>query len=143
MHVISLQTSESPSLAIELPLKIKLLGGLHPFLCERFTLSAETECPPFLRMDAEGEDLAFHLVDPFLVLPGYEPELSTEDDRELDLRGPGEAMLLSLVNLSRGAPAATLNLAAPIVVNMRTKAGKQAVLHNASAYSVRHPLLAP
>lgn len=138
-------TLESPrstleDISVSLPMVLELSGGLRPFLCERYELSAVEDAPPFLRLTAVEEDLAFHLVDPFLVLPDYRPEISDTEDQLLDIQRPEETLVLSIVNLSEGHEKATVNLAAPIVVNIRTGRGKQVILANASEFGVRHQL---
>jgi flagellar assembly factor FliW len=127
-------------LTLKLPMSVTLLGGLAPFTCEKFTLVAVEEAPPFFRLDAEGQDLAFHLLDPFLVLPDYEPEISDLDDHLLELHSPEDSLVLSIVNLNGGQGDPTVNLAAPIIVNVRTGRGKQTILNNATKYAVRHKL---
>lgn len=126
-------------LAIKLPMPLAMPGGLQPFGCQRFTLSAVGDAPPFLRLEAEDQDLAFHLLDPFLVLSEYEPEISGEDDKELDLRCAEETLILAIVNLN-GAGTPTANLSAPLVFNLRTGLGKQAILANAAKFAVRHSI---
>jgi len=126
--------------ATGLPQELHVEGGLYPFSSERFSVKMEEEAPPFLRLEAADADLAFHVLDPFIILDDYAPELPEEDDAALDLQGPEETRLLAIVNLTRGAANATVNLAAPIVVNTRTGRAKQVILHNAAQYEVRHRL---
>jgi len=138
-------TAPLPTRAVvlgELPAQLTIKGGLNPFTHERYEVRVEVDAPPFLRLEAVGLDLAFHVLDPFIVLEDYSPELCEDDARFLELEGPAETRLLSIVNLKNGTGKATVNLAAPIVVNTRTGVAKQVILHNASQFSVRHPLTA-
>ncbi|MCW8129562.1 MAG: flagellar assembly protein FliW [Planctomycetota bacterium] len=125
---------------VELPQELHVVGGFYPFASERFAVKPEEEAPPFLRLEAVDADLAFHVLDPFVVMENYAPELPEEEDQALDLQGPDETRLLAIVNLTRGAANATVNLAAPIVINTRTGRAKQVILHNAAQYEVRHRL---
>jgi flagellar assembly factor FliW len=88
------------------------------------------------------EILHFVVIEPGGIIPGYEPELFDEDALQLGLRDPGEAMILNIVTLKRRQPVeATVNLIGPVVVNRRTRTGRQLVISNYSRYSAHHPLV--
>jgi flagellar assembly factor FliW len=76
--------------------------------------------------------------------PGYRLELGPEDFAALDLapelapRIGSDILCLALVTVSKGAEA-TVNLASPIVLNLRNRKAVQAILPS-SGYSLRHPL---
>lgn len=100
---------------------------------------------PFLWMKLRRgpeEDLHFIVIEPGGIVPGYEPELFEDDAEALDLRAPAEAMILNIVTLRRPDPVeATVNLIGPIVVNRRTRVGRQLVISNYSRYSAHHALV--
>jgi flagellar assembly factor FliW len=84
----------------------------------------------------------FVVIEPGGIVPGYEPELFEEHAMELDLMAASEAMILNIVTLQRQSPLeATVNLVGPIIVNRRTRMGRQVVISNYSRYSAHHPLL--
>jgi flagellar assembly factor FliW len=119
---------------------LKILGGITPFKQEQFVLQPEVDAPPFFRLDAKESDLAFHVLDPFAVASDYAPEISPEDEKALGL-GEGESPeIWTIVNLNRGAADATVNLAAPILVNCRTGVAKQVIPLNVQNCPVRHRL---
>jgi len=97
---------------------------------------------PFLWMNLHGaETLHFIVIEPGGIVPGYEPELFDEDALQLDLHSPSEAMILNIVTLKRQQPVeATVNLIGPLVVNRRTRIGRQLVISNYSRYSAHHSL---
>lgn len=100
--------------------------------------------PPFLWMTLSGPAgiVNFVVVEPVGGIPGYEPELFDADAGALDLVDPADAQILAIVSLQPRAPlSATVNLIGPIVVNRRTRLGRQLVIANNSRYSARHPLL--
>jgi flagellar assembly factor FliW len=82
--------------------------------------------------------LAFVVVDPFIVMPEYRPDIPQTDAELLGLASPSEAALFNIVTLHGSR--ATLNLKGPIVINRNTGVGKQVVIANAAEYSVKHPL---
>jgi flagellar assembly factor FliW len=101
---------------------------------------------PFLWMKLcnldSADSLHFIVIEPGGLVPGYEPELFDGDAEQLDLRSPAEAMIINIVTLQRQAPVeATANLIGPIVVNRRTRVGRQLVISNYSRYSAHHALV--
>ena len=96
----------------------------------------------WLKLHRGPESIHFIVIEPAGMVPGYEPELFDEDAEQLDLRSPAEAMLLNIVTLRRQQPVdATVNLIGPIVVNRRTRVGRQLVISNYSRYSSHHVLV--
>ena len=95
---------------------------------------------PFAWLQVEANaSLAFVVVDPFLVMPAYQPDIPQPDVDFLGLKQPSDALLLNIVTV-HGPNRATVNLKGPIVVNRLTHVGKQVILANAAEYSVQHPL---
>lgn len=99
---------------------------------------------PFLwmKLHSATDDLHFIVIEPGGIVPGYEPEIFDLDAEALDLRDPAEAMILNVVTLKRQHPVeATVNLIGPLVVNRRTRIGRQLVISNYSRYSANHALV--
>ena len=99
---------------------------------------------PFLWMKLNGPtgSVNFVVVEPAGVVPDYEIELFDLDAAALDLADASQAMILNIVTLEpKTALAATVNLIGPIVVNRRTRIGRQLIVANNSRYSARHPLV--
>lgn len=120
---------------------IHLPSGLLGFeQVKKYVLSGIPGEEPFLWFrDQNDPALAFLVVSPFEVLPGYQPDLPAEDVRFLGLETPDDALLLNIVTL-RPRGRSTVNLKGPIVINRFSLIGKQVVLANAADYSVQHPL---
>lgn len=101
---------------------------------------------PFLWMKLVNPDSAeilhFVVIEPGGIVPGYEPEIFDGDAFQLDLRDPAEAMILNIVTLQNQKPLqATANLMGPVVVNRRTRVGRQLVISNYSRYSSHYALV--
>lgn len=99
---------------------------------------------PFLWMKLQGpiDHLHFIVIEPGGIVPGYEPEIFDEDAEQLDLRDPAEAMILNIITLKKQNPVeASANLIGPLVVNRRTRIGRQLVISNYSRYSANHSLV--
>ena len=87
----------------------------------------------------DNSALAFVVIDPFILVPDYHPDIPQADVDFLGLSAPDEAALFNIVTI-HGSQRATLNLKGPIVINRNTGVGKQVVLTNAAEFSVQHPL---
>lgn len=83
--------------------------------------------------------LAFVVIDPFVVMPDYQPDIPQGDVDFLKLKQADDALLLGVVTI-HNEHRATVNLKGPIVVNRHTHVAKQVIIANAAAYSVTHPL---
>lgn len=95
---------------------------------------------PFRWLQVKGDvSLAFVVVEPFLVVPEYQPDIPEADVQFLGLASPDEAVLYNIVTVHTGGKA-TINLKGPVVINRATGVGKQVVIANAADYSVQHPL---
>lgn len=95
---------------------------------------------PFSWLQVEGNaSLAFVVMDPFIALADYQPDIPQADVEFLKLKRPQDAALLCIVTVVENK-APTVNLKGPIVINRHTHTGKQVIISNAAAYSVQHPL---
>ena len=88
---------------------------------------------------ADNAALAFVVMDPFIALPDYQPDIPQTDVEFLKLKSADDALLLGIVTIHNDTRA-TVNLKGPIVVNRHTHVAKQVVIANAAAYSITHPL---
>jgi len=86
---------------------------------------------------AKDPSLAFLATSPHFFFPDYAPEVNDNYVAELDLLGPSETLLLCLVTID--GDDITANLLGPIVVNTRTRHGRQVVLSEMQ-WSTRVPL---
>ena len=142
MPEISIEKIGQPIVKPEYPARIFLPSGLPPFdAAHEFVLRMEEQAPPFFRIECVSMDLAYVLIDPFLIGAGYEPDFFESDFADIGLPLTETPLILSIVNLSRGVDQATVNLVGPLIVHPRSGKGKQVVLQNASCYSSKHLLL--
>jgi flagellar assembly factor FliW len=116
------------------------LGILGFEQIKKYILLANPAEKPFawLRV-AEDNSLAFVVIDPFIAMPDYQPDIPQSDVDFLGLKDASDALLLGIVTI-HGQNRATMNLKGPIVINRHTHIGKQVIIANAADYSVQHPL---
>ena len=89
---------------------------------------------------AEEPNLAFVLVDLQALGTDYQVEIPDDSLRELDVQGADALSLLAVVTIPTDEPQqASANLRAPLVVNLRTRKGKQLILHE--SIPLRFPLV--
>ena len=86
-------------------------------------------------------DLAFLVIDPSDVVAHYEIDLPDWDVEFLGLKNASEAVVVTTVTISTDANSVAANLLAPIVINSRTRVGRQVVLDN-GVYTIRHEICA-
>jgi flagellar assembly factor FliW len=110
-----------------------------PALRRWLALAIETQ-PNFIWLQSVDEvDVAIPTADPYALFPEYEPKLPPYVVAALDITAPSDFTLLGVVVVSEGAEEMTMNLLAPIVVNLRTHKARQVMLEN-SGYPVKQPL---
>lgn len=106
-----------------------------------YLIIAKPEEEPFGWLQVKGDtSLAFVVINPFLIVADYSPDIPQADVEFLGLTSEEDAMLLNIVTVHKSGQA-TMNLKGPVVINRNTGIGKQVVIANASDYSVQHPLL--
>lgn len=138
---------ETPSAEIDQPIanRFTLPQGIIGF--RDYTQAELVYLPdhlPFLWMKlSNGKDTVhFVVIEPAGLIADYTPEVFDDDAAQLDLRDSSEAMVLNVVTLEQQRPLeAKVNLIGPILVNRRTKIGRQLVISNYSRYSAHHPLV--
>lgn len=121
--------------------RIQLPAGILGFeqFKEYMLLVNPAEAPfAWLRV-TENANLSFVVINPFLVMPDYAPDIPEADVEFLGLKDPADALLFNIVTVW-GSNQVSVNLKGPIVVNRHTRVAKQVILANASNYSVQHPL---
>jgi flagellar assembly factor FliW len=83
--------------------------------------------------------IAIPTSDPYAIFDHYDPKLPAYVVAALDITSASDFTMLGVVVVTEGAKEMTMNLLAPIVLNLRTRKGRQIMLEN-SGYSVREPI---
>lgn len=87
----------------------------------------------------EDENIGLVVVSPFFSVKNYEFNLSEEKMEELEVESHEEILVLNTVTLNSKIEDVTVNLKAPIIINIKRKLGEQIILDNPN-YSIKHPL---
>jgi len=122
---------------------VHLLDGLIglPQLKEMEIVYSEEQLP-FLWLNELAEDpITFAVVEPGSVIEDYTFEIDDEDANQLGIQTGDDILVLNITTLYAGeTPEATINLAAPIVINRRTRIGKQVILEDLDRYPTHYTL---
>ena len=92
----------------------------------------------FWLQSADDPTLAFLCANPWPFFPDYAPVVPDDDQAALELETAEDAMVLTIVTVHREDSTITANLLGPVVVNQRTRVGRQVVL-----FSDEYPVQAP
>ncbi|NFD29469.1 flagellar assembly protein FliW [Clostridium botulinum] len=87
----------------------------------------------------EKEDMGIIVTSPFNIEKDYEIQLEEEQRKKLELQNEKDALVLNTVTLDSDIDKITVNLRAPIIINIKEKIGEQIII-NSDKYSVKHPL---
>ena len=103
---------------------------------------AEDDCFWWLQSVDDG-DVAFVLMDVFMVLPDYDPHV---DDDEMALLGliddynTEHFVVYNIVSISDDPAKTSVNLKAPVIINVKDKIGRQVVAENED-YPIRYSIM--
>lgn len=100
-------------------------------------LPLDADLPVALLQSFDEEEVGFVVAYPFAFKPDYAFDLSDEDKADLQIEKPEDVLTYSIMTLNEPFARSTINLLAPVVLNVTKKLGKQVVLADQEAYPVR------
>lgn len=118
------------------------LIGLSEF--KDYELIVDPDTLPFVVLRSiNGDEIQIPAIEPVGFVENYKLNISDEDSEMLGLFGAdSNPLILNVATIKSFDPQkVTLNLAAPILINRRTRIGKQVVLVNYQDYSTSHVLI--
>lgn len=100
----------------------------------------EDETNPFCWMQSiEENEVAFALLNPINILPDYSPNVTVEELAILGEIDMSEIAVYNILVVPKRIEDISVNLKAPIVINLQTQKGVQIIL-NDDRYKIRHNL---
>lgn len=105
-------------------------------------LALDAELPLAVLQSTEEASLGFVVAFPFAFKQDYVFELSEEDKEDLQIKKEEDVLTYSIVTLKENFKDSTINLMAPVIININKKVGKQIVLQDSKAYPLRFPIQA-
>ena len=141
-HMMTFKTSRFGEIEVSEDTLLTFPTGLVGFpAVQKFVVLDVAEDCQYQWFQAINEpDLAFVIIDVHLLNPEFKAEVSDEGLAELEITPTDPVLIMAVVTIPSGEPEhATANLRAPLVVNLRTRKGKQLILHE--SIPLRFPLL--
>src|SRR5580658_6287370 len=127
--------SYAPSEVVEFPWGLPGFATLHNWL----PLNLDSH-PTFVWLQSlDDTSVALPAVDPWMVFDNYDPKLPAYAFTSLEIREATDFATLCVIVVTPNAEEMTINLMAPIIVNLRTHKGRQIML-DGSSYSPREPM---
>ena len=116
-----------------------LLGFTH---YHRYVLIEHHRETPFLWLQClDKGDLAFVVIDPRCLVSDYQPTPLAQAMRDLEVECSEDLKVLVILTIPAGKPQEmTANLMGPVVINLKTRQGKQLIVED-SQYSHKHRVL--
>ncbi len=138
---MKISTTRFGDISIDESRVIRMKGGMLGFEhLRRYVLLMQDEKIPFWWFQSiEDGSVAFVIINSLAVKPDYEPVISDDEVKLLEIASPEDALLFSVVTIRSDPFKVTANLRAPIVVNAKKMLAKQVVLVGPD-YPVQYPV---
>ena len=108
---------------------------------KEYGLVSIDEEAPFLRLLSIDEpSLGFVILNPATIWPDYDPQISGDELKSLNVENSADLEMYCVVTLSSSPQEVTANLKGPIVINASKMIGRQLILSD-ERYSTKHFLL--
>ena len=102
-------------------------------------LQFDDSYPIMWLQSTEDRGVCLPVLDTFAVLEDYVFDIDDSDVRELELKGPEDLYVASVLVIPEDIQKMTVNLAAPVIINTTTGGARQ-ILLSGSDYNVRAPV---
>lgn len=120
---------------------IKIPAGLFGF--EEYTDFAlvDSEYQPLIWLQSlQDSDLAFLLIDPFIICSDYELDIDDKELLKIGIKNPSDVVVFAIVTVPQGGGPVTANLQGPLIINRSNKNCMQAIV-NDSKWTTKHNIL--
>lgn len=120
---------------------IEFPWGLPGFPTHRHWLPLTVEShPSFVWLQSlDDHTVAIPTADPWMLFEDYDPKMPAYAFQSLEIREAGDFATLCVVVVTPNAEDMTMNLMAPVLINLRSRKGRQIML-DGSSYSTREPI---
>lgn len=101
--------------------------------------TGDKESPFAYLQSIDNKDLTFILANPFIFFSDYQYELDNNIEEELEIESLEDVATWGIVSITDDIKKASINLKAPLIINIRTKKGRQYIIQEIN-YLTRTPL---
>ena len=130
--MMTIQTSRFGELEVSEETLLTFPSGLvgFPAVQQFVVLDVAEDCHYQWFQAISEPDMAMVIIDVHFIDPEFRAQISDEGLAELGMTETDPVLMMAVVTIPSGQPAqATANLRAPLVVNLRTRKGRQLILH--------------
>lgn len=104
---------------------------------KRFIVILLDQTKPFYWLQAIDEDISLPVISPFDVNPEYSPMIDDSVFNELELEREEDILVLNVAVIPDDMTKMTVNLAAPVLINVAKNLGKQIIIEGGE-YQMRY-----
>jgi flagellar assembly factor FliW len=105
-----------------------------------FVLLDAAQQPFYWLQSLQSPEIAFVLIDPLVFRPDYTPDVDPDELAEVGGGSAGDLLVLAIVTFPGGDKGMTANLQGPLLLNRRTRTGRQCISVN-PRWGVRHSIV--
>lgn len=96
---------------------------------------------PFVTLQSvQTPSVGFMAAYPYHFKPNYAFDLEQEDLQQLQIEESEDVLVYAILTLKDTLENSTMNLLAPVAINVKKQIGKQVVLHENAEHPLRYPL---
>ena len=135
------ETKMSGNVEVDEKRIISIPSGLFGF--EEYTDFAlvESEYEPFEWLQSlQEKNLAFLLIDPFLICEDYEADIDDREMLKIGIKDPADVMVMTVVTVPSDGSAVTANLQGPLIINKKNRKCMQAIL-DGTRWTTKHNII--
>ncbi len=88
----------------------------------------------------DGTNLRFAMLNPMVVDPTYNPNISKPQIEGLGIEATEDIMMYCFVTIAPDPSSSTINFMGPVLINTALKKGRQIILEN-SSYGTKEPII--
>lgn len=91
----------------------------------------DSDYEPFIWLQStENKDVAFLIVDPFLICSTYETDIDDETLSKIGIKKPEDIIIMTIVTVPSKGKKITANFAGPLVINKNSRECMQVILND-------------
>ena len=107
---------------------------------KNYALLDAAQQPFYWLQSLDVAEIAFVLISPTVFRPDYTPDVPEEDVADLAPEEPGDLIVFSIVTIPENQNRMTANLQGPVLINRRTRTGRQSISLNQN-WQLKHFIL--
>lgn len=128
---MEIETKSKGKIQIEEDKIYETTEGLYGFEDYHKFALVNSDYEPFIWLQSlDTPDLAFLIVDPFLICDYYETDIDDESLKKIGVQKPEDLVIMTIVTIPSDGSAITANFQGPLVINKNTKQFIQVILQD-------------